>query len=59
VTRYVQYVVTPLRALIKVSLAGLDAEGVVRMLRDIVTPGSVNDHVAEAYEKYLFGKATL
>ena len=59
VDRYVELVVAPIRKLAGVSLAGKDAKGVMHMLWNIVTPGSVNDHVIAAYKKHLFGNATL
>jgi NTE family protein len=59
VERYVREVVTPIRAFARVSLAGTDAQGVLHMLWNILSPGSVNDHIIEAYKKHLFGDATL
>lgn len=57
--RYIEHVVNPIRALARVSLAGTDAPGASRMLWNILSPGSVNDHVIAAYRKHVFGDATL
>lgn len=54
-----QNVVTPIRAFSEVNLAGFNAAGVFGMLGAIILPGSVNEHVAKAYRKYLYGEATL
>jgi NTE family protein len=59
VDRYVELVVAPIRKLAGVSLAGKDTQGVMHMLWNIVSPGSVNDHIIAAYKKHLFGDATL
>lgn len=59
VDRYVKLVVAPIRKLAGVSLAGKDPKGVMHMLWNIVSPGSVNDHIIAAYKKHLFGDATL
>lgn len=49
----------PIRRLARVSLAGRNLAGTARVLKSIALPGSVSDHVAKAYSKHLFGKATL
>jgi len=56
---YVEEVVDPIRKLAGKTLASDSAEGIVRVLGDIIFPGSVNEHVAAAYDKYLFRKAKL
>lgn len=57
--RFVEHVVKPIRALSDVAIAGTDRKGRWSMLVDILRPGSVNDHVIAAYEKHLYGNATL
>lgn len=59
VESYKTEVVKPIRELASVTLASGSLEGVVKVLSDIVLPGSVNDHVANAYDKHLFRKAKL
>lgn len=56
---YVEEVVNPIRKLAGKTLASDSAEGIVRVLGDIIFPGSVNEHVAAAYDKHLFKKAKL
>lgn len=57
--RYIEHVVQPIRAFAGITLAGASPEGVLKMLWNIFSPGSVNDHIIAAYKKYLFGDATL
>jgi len=57
--RFVEQVVMPIRRLASTTLAGGSAAGVLQLLKDIVLPGSVNQHVAGAYRKALFGDKTL
>jgi len=59
VASYQHAVVKPIRDLAAVTLASETLEGVVKVLADIVTPGSVNEHLARAYDKHLFKKAKL
>ena len=59
VERYIEHVVTPIRAFAGITLAGADPKGVLKMIWNIVSPGSVNDHIIAAYKKHLFGDATL
>jgi NTE family protein len=54
-----QNVVTPIRRFSEVNLASFNASGVLAILSAVVLPGSVNEHVAKAYHKHLFGDATL
>lgn len=54
-----QEVVKPIRALARVSIAGFDFGGVLRIIGAVVLPGAVNDHVARAYRKHLYGDKTL
>jgi NTE family protein len=56
---YQSAVVKPIRELAGVTLASGTLEGAIKVLTDIVTPGSVNEHVARAYDKHLFKKAKL
>jgi len=57
--RFKTLVVNPIRNLSGISLAGTDLRGVVAVIGDILLPGSVNDHVAAAYDKHLYRGATL
>lgn len=59
VERYIEHIVKPVRAFAGITLAGADAKGVWKMLWNIVSPGSVNDHIIAAYKKHLFGDSTL
>lgn len=52
-------VVGPVRKLAGVTLAAKNLKGGLRLVLDVVLPGSVNDHVARAYAKHLYGDATL
>jgi NTE family protein len=54
---YQSAVVKPIRELAGVTLASGTLEGAIKVLTDIVTPGSVNEHVTRAYDKHLFKKA--
>lgn len=57
--RYIQNVVAPIRRFAKVTIAGKQGAGVMRLLLDVVLPGSVNAHVVAAYREHLYGDATL
>jgi NTE family protein len=59
VERYRELVVGPIRKLAGKTLAAETAVGIIRVLGDVVLPGSVNDHLAAAYDKHLFKKAKL
>ena len=59
VATYQSAVVKPIRELAAVTLASGTLEGAIKVLTDIVTPGSVNEHLSRAYDKHLFKKATL
>lgn len=59
VQSYQAEVVKPIRDLASVTLAAETAEGVFKVLSAIVIPGSVNEHVAKAYDRHLFEKAKL
>lgn len=52
-------VVKPIRDLAGVTIASDTLEGAIKVLTDIVTPGSVNAHLVKAYDKHLFKKAKL
>jgi NTE family protein len=52
-------VAEPIRRLARISLAGKNVPGVFRVLRSIVLPGSVNEHLARSYARHLYGRATL
>jgi len=56
---YRSAIVDPIRRLARISLAGYDLAGIVRVLASIILPGSVNRHLANAYARHLYGKATL
>jgi len=57
--RFQKLVVRPICDLSGISLAGTDFRGAVAVIGDILLPGSVNDHVAAAYDKHLYKGATL
>jgi NTE family protein len=57
--RFRQFVVAPIQELAGVSLAGTDLRGSVTVIGDVLMPGTVNDHVAAAYDNHLFNGATL
>jgi len=59
VATYQSAVVKPIRDLASVTLASGTLEGAIKVLTDIVTPGSVNEHLARAYDKHLYKKAML
>jgi NTE family protein len=59
VATYQSAVVKPIRDLASVTLASGTLEGAIQVLTDIVTPGSVNEHLARAYNKHLYKKAKL
>jgi len=59
VATYQTAVVKPIRDLSGVTLASGTLEGAIKVLTDIVTPGSVSEHIATAYDKHLFKKAKL
>jgi NTE family protein len=56
---YIDLVVTPIRSLASTTLAGTSAEGIFHVLKDIALPGSVSDHIADAYDEHLFKGSTL
>ena len=59
VATYQTAVVQPIRELAGVTLASGTLEGAIKVLTDIVTPGSVSEHITRAYDKHLFKKAKL
>jgi NTE family protein len=59
VSGYQTEVVEPIRRLAGITLASGTFEGAVKVLADVVMPGSVNEHLASAYDKHLFKSATL
>lgn len=52
-------VVAPVRRLAGLNLAGTSVKGIFAVLRDVFAPGSVNDHVAAAYDAHLYHGKTL
>lgn len=58
-SRFHSRVTKPLRDLAGTDLVGMSVRGVLRLVRNILLPGSVNDHLARAYAKHLYGAATL
>lgn len=52
-------VVQAIRRLAKLNLAGTTAKGAGAVIKDILLPGSVNSHVAKAYDTHLFHGMTL
>lgn len=57
--RFKTLVVEPIRRMAEVTLAGRDTAGALKLVWNILLPGSVNDHIAKAYAKHLYGDATL
>jgi NTE family protein len=56
---FVQHVIAPIRTLAGTTLAGQSLGGALKLIKDVVLPGSVNEHLAQAYEKHLYGSATV
>jgi len=59
VASYVDEVVEPIRRLAGVTLASDSPSGIIRVLGTVIAPGSVNRHVAAAYDRHLYGDARL
>ncbi len=59
VAAFLTQVVEPIRAMAKVTLAGRDAKGVLKLVGAIVGRGTVNDYIAKNYARHLYGDATL
>jgi NTE family protein len=59
VATYQSAVVRPIRNLAGETLASGSLEGGIKVLTDIVAPGSVNEHLARAYDKHLYRKSRL
>ena len=59
VASYQAEVVKPVRKLAGTTLAAGTAAGAARVIADVLLPGSVSDHVADAYDDHLFGRAKL
>jgi NTE family protein len=59
VSSYREQVVVPIRELTRVTLASATLEGAIKVLTDVVIPGSVNDHLTKEYDRHLFKGATL
>lgn len=57
--RFRLLIAQPIQDLAAVSLAGTDLRGAVAVIGDILLPGSINDHIAAAYDKRLYKGATL
>lgn len=58
-SRFRNRVVDPVRRLAGVNIAAKSLKGGLRIMVDVLLPGSVSDHVADAYAKHLYGQATL
>ncbi len=56
---YKTAVVKPIRDLAGVTLAAGTLEGILKIIADIILPGSINDHIAKAYDQRLFKRAKL
>lgn len=56
---FIARVVAPVRRLASVTLAGTTRRGVWEVLKDVVLPGSINDRIAAAYDRHLYGGKTL
>jgi len=56
---FVRLVVGPVRNLAGITLAGASIKGGWSVIKDVLLPGSVNDHVAKAYDRHLFHGKTL
>lgn len=52
-------VVAPVRRMAATTLAGTTAAGIWQVIKDILLPGSVSDHIARAYDKALYRGKTL
>ena len=55
----IQHLVKPIRDFSRQNIAGTNFEGAFSVIKDILLPGSVNQHVTRSYAKHLYGKATL
>jgi len=56
---FVQQIVAPIREMSGRNIAGTNFEGALNVIKDVLLPGSVNEHVTRAYAKFLYGNATL
>ena len=56
---YERLVIGPIRRLAERNLAGTSAPSAWAVIRDVLMPGSVNDHVADTYNRALFNGQTL
>lgn len=56
---FIRLVVGPVRNLARTTLAGTSIKGGFSVIKDVLLPGSVNDHIAKAYDKHLFHGKTL
>lgn len=56
---YLGRVVGPLRKLASVTLAGTNPSGVFGVIKSVVLPGRVSEHIARSYDRQLFGGKTL
>lgn len=52
-------VVTPVRRLAGITLAGKSALGAWQVIKNVFLPGSVNEHIARAYDRHLYRGKTL
>ena len=56
---YKDLVVSRIRDFAGVALAGTSLEGAAKVIKDILLPGSVSDHIESAYASHLYGDKTL
>ncbi|WP_221441891.1 patatin-like phospholipase family protein [Luteimonas sp. MC1825] len=54
-----EHVVGPVRQLAGKNLAGTKPSGAFQVIKDIVMPGRVSEHISAAYRRELFGDKTL
>lgn len=59
VERYIERVVNPLRAQASQTLVARNQVGKMKLIWNILMPGSVSEHVEKAFVKYLYGEKTL
>jgi NTE family protein len=57
--RYKERIVPRIRNMAKIALAGTSLEGAAKVIKDILLPGSVSEHVEAAYAEHLYGDKTL
>ena len=59
IDRYRTSVIDPIRQLAGIAIAGKSLMGAALVIRDVLLPGSVSDHVESEFAHVLYGKKTL